>query len=82
MAQGVKISEDLAWAILRMVFRGRPMEEITEDTKVSQRSVERILSRWRKTGEVVVDPSTYLPRRRPCEYDRIDLQVSHILWIM
>lgn len=79
MVQGVKISEDLAWTILRMALRGCPVEEIVADTNVSKRSVERIVERFKKTGMVVSDPQFHLPRGRPKEYDRTDLQVSNII---
>jgi hypothetical protein len=52
MTKGQKVSEDLAWAIVRMA----PILEssdIAAFTSVSERQQRRILSLWRNTGEVV-----------------------------
>lgn len=49
--KGKEISEDLAWAIIRMA----PLIGVTEIeayTSVSKRQIYRVLARWRATGEV------------------------------
>jgi hypothetical protein len=51
MAKGKEVSEDLAWAIVRMApLLG--LREIEAYTSVSYRQIKRILAYWRATGRV------------------------------
>jgi hypothetical protein len=52
MTKGQKVSEDLAWTIVRMAPILEP-SDIAAFTSVSERQQRRILSLWKNTGEVV-----------------------------
>ncbi|KAF9006819.1 hypothetical protein BDZ89DRAFT_1048643 [Hymenopellis radicata] len=54
MPRGKKISEDLAWTVVRM-RSDLDEQTISQYAGISIRSIRTIISRWRKTGKVVTE---------------------------
>ncbi|KAJ7591865.1 hypothetical protein C8J56DRAFT_781090 [Mycena floridula] len=64
MARGVAIHRSLQETVIRMNTDGFPSNYIFELTRVSKRSQQRIMHRFRNTGQAHKAP-TGLPRGRP-----------------
>ncbi|KAJ7599517.1 hypothetical protein C8J56DRAFT_769474 [Mycena floridula] len=64
MARGVAIHRSLQETVIRMNTDGFPSNYIFELTRVSERSQQRIMHRFRNTGQVHKAP-TGLPHGRP-----------------
>lgn len=72
-----EVTEDLRWAIVRMAPL-LSIEKIEALTAVSRRQIQRILTLWRRTGEV----TTYQDRRirgRPRQLSADDVSVRYML---
>jgi hypothetical protein len=80
MTKGHKVSEDLAWAVVRMAPILEP-SEIATFTAVSERQQRRILSLWKNTGEVV-QHRDWRVRGRPRQLTPDDVAVSHFYCVL
>lgn len=79
MAKGKAISDDLRGVVIRMVAELRvPLAKVCEYTGVPRRSVERILTTYKRTGQSARD-HTIAPSGRPrlLQYNDIGVSVIH-----
>lgn len=74
MAGGVALSEDLRGVIIRMhILRGLSLKVISYFTDIPLRTVQHILTIWKRTGEVKPAPKGV--QGRPRTLDFADTQV-------
>jgi hypothetical protein len=81
MPNGISVSEDLRWAIVRMA----PLvsvDTISAFTNVSRRQVLRIQALFRATGKVVRgrDRRMIVGRRRHLSPDDVAVCVTYLTW--
>ena len=62
MVQGQKVHEQLCWTIARMLALDVELDTIRAYTKLSERTIQRIKARIRKTGEAGIPK---VPRKDP-----------------
>jgi len=72
--KGKQVSDDLSWTIIRMAPL-MSLNDIEAYTSISKRQIQKILARWRVTGDVQ-PPPTGLPRGRPQHLTAEDVAVS------
>ncbi len=75
MGKGKEISEDLRWVVVRMASL-LPIETITVYTNISRRQVLRILSCFRRTGQVF-EPNRTSKTGRKHHLSDVELAVSY-----
>lgn len=74
MPSGVALSEDLRGVIIHMtVSRGLSLKSISYFTGIPLRTIQRVLTAWKRTGEV--KPAPEGSRGRPRALDFADTQV-------
>lgn len=79
--RGRRVSNDLAWTIVRMALTMNE-EEISELTRLSADHVKRVLRYWRRTGVPFAPPKDRRLRGRKRKLDYDHLQVSTCVWCL
>ncbi len=78
MAAGVALSEDLRGIVIRMhILRGLSPKSISYFTCIPLRTVQHVLTVWKRTGEA--KPTSEVIQGRPRVLDFADTQVRHHL---